>query len=327
MRRREFISLLGGATVVWPIAARGQQSAIPVVGFLHAGVADRLPKELAGFRRGLSEAGYNEGRNIAIEFRWAEGHYDRLPDMAADLVRRNVAVIVAAPTPSALAAKAATATIPIVFELSIDPVTSGLVASLNRPGGNITGVANLGAALVAKRIEVMHQVVPDAKLIAVLVNPSNPTLNETEMEDALATQAPLGIQIQFLQARTISDIDEAFAKAVELHAGGLIIGADAFFVSKHVEIAALAARYGVPTIDIERGFATAGGLMSYGGDLVDAYHLTGVHAGRILKGEKPADLPVQQVVKVELVINLRTAKALGLTFPLSLLGRADEVIE
>jgi putative tryptophan/tyrosine transport system substrate-binding protein len=327
MQRREFITLLGGAAVAWPLAARAQQPAMPVLGFLHGAVADGYTTETAGFRQGLREAGYNEGQNVAIEYRWAEGHYERLPDLAADLVRRNVAVIVAASTPAALAAKAATATIPIVFEIGVDPVASGLVASLNRPGGNITGIVNLSPAAFAKRIEMMHQILPDAKIIAVLLNPGSPTTSDATMTAARAAQAPLGIQVQFLQARTTSDIEAAFAKVVELKAGALVIDADPFFVSKQNETAALAARYGVPTIDIQRGFVTAGGLMSYGGDLVDAYRLTGGYAGRILKGEKPADLPVQQSDKIQMAINLKTAKALGLTIPLPLIGRADEIIE
>jgi putative ABC transport system substrate-binding protein len=325
--RRKFIAALGGTAFAWPLTARAQQSALPVIGFLHAADATGFDREMAGFRQGLHETGYDEGRNVAIEFRWAEGHYDRLPDMAADLVRRNVAVIVAAPTPTALAAKAATGTIPIVFELGIDPVAAGLVASLNRPGGNITGISNMSVALGAKRLEVMHQVVPDAKLLAVLVNPTNAGSTQTETDAARATQASLGIQVQFLPASTIGDIEAAFAKAVDLRVGGLVVGADPFFVSKHVEIAALAARYRVPTIDIQRDFATAGGLISYGADLAEAYRLTGTYVSRILKGEKPADLPVQQSTKVEMVINLKAAKALGVTFPLPLLGRADEVIE
>src|SRR5271155_3725562 len=269
MRRRNFIKAIAGSAAAWPLAALGQQqAAMPLIGFLHAGVADSFPKELSAFRQGLSEAGYNEGRNLAIEFRWAENHNDQLPVMAADLVRRNVAVIVAAPTAGALAAKAATSTIPIVFEMGFDPVASGLVASLNRPGGNITGIINLSAALISKRIEVMHQIVPAAELIVVLVNPTVPVLAEVERNDARATQGPLGIEIQFLQASTIEEIDAAFAKTVALKAGALVLGADSFFFNEHVEIAALAARYGVPTIDIERGFATAGGLISYGADLV-----------------------------------------------------------
>jgi len=325
--RRQFISALGGAAAAWPLAARAQQPALPVIGFLHAGVADGFVGEIAGFRKGLSETGYEDGRNVAIEFRWAEDHYDRLPDMAADLVRRNVAVIVASPTPPALAAKAATATIPIVFELGVDPVASGLVASLNRPGGNITGISNMSIALISKRIEVMHQVVPDAKLLAVLVNPTNAAATQTEIDDAQATQAPLGIQVQILQASTIGDIDAAFAKAVQLRAGALVISADPFLIGKYVEIATLAARHGVPTIHVQRNFVTSGGLISYGANLFDAYQLTGAYVGRILKGEKPADLPVQQSTKIEMVINLKAAKALGVTFPLPLLGRADEVIE
>ena len=279
MQRREFIKLLGGAAGGWPLVAWAKQPAMPVLGFLHAAVADGYSKEMAGFRQGLSETGYNEGENVAIEYRWAEGHYERLPDLAADLVRRNVAVIVAAPTPAAFAAKAATATIPIVFEFADDPVASGFVTSLSRPGGNITGIVNLSTAIVAKRIEIMHQILPDAKIIAVLLNPGNPTISDATMTDARAAQVPLGIQVQFLQARMTSDIEAAFAKVVELKAGALVIGPDSFFVSKQNEIAALAAHYGVPAIDIQRGFVTAGGLMSYGG-------ISSTHTG------SPASMPV-----------------------------------
>jgi putative ABC transport system substrate-binding protein len=300
---------------------------MPVIGFLHAGTAEGLAKETAGFREGLREAGYSDGEDVAIEYRWAEGQYDRLPELAADLVHRHVAAITAAPTPAALAAKRATDTIPIVFEIGADPVHSGLVASLNRPSGNVTGIANLSVALTAKRIEMMHQVMPDAKLIAVLVNPDNPNIIATEMDDARAAQSSLGIQIQFLEARGVGDIDAAFAKVVELRASALVVGADPLFNSKSEEIAGLAARYRVPTIDVLREFVVAGGLMSYGADRVDAYRLQGVYTGRILKGEKPADLPVQQSTKVEMLINLKTAKTLGLVFPLPILGRADEVIE
>jgi putative tryptophan/tyrosine transport system substrate-binding protein len=325
--RRQFISALGSVAVAWPLGARAQQPAMPVIGFLHGGVADGFTREMEGFRLGLKETGNDENRNVAIEFRWAEGHYDRLPGLVADLIRRNVAVIVASPTPPALAAKAATATIPIVFELGTDPVAAGLVTSLNRPGGNITGISNLSVALVSKRLEVMHQIVPDAMLFAVLLNPSNLATFQTETAFAREAAATLGIRVQFLEAGTSQEIEAAFAKAAELRAGALVIGADPFFVSMQNETAALAARYGLPTIDIQRGFVTAGGLISYGGDFVDAYRLAGVYTGRILKGEKPADLPVQQSTKIEMVVNLKAAKALGITIPLAVLGRADEVIE
>ena len=327
MKRREFITAVGGAAATWPLAVRAQQSVMPVVGFLHGGLADGFTREAASFRKGLSEVGRVVGRNIEIEYRWAEGHYDRLPEMALDLVRRKVAVIAAAPTAPALAAKAATDTIPIVFELGVDPVAAGLVTSISRPSGNVTGIVNLSAALVGKRIEVMHQLVPDAKFIAMLVNPDNgPTFN-TETVEAQAAQTPLGVQIQFLHATTGNEIEAAYAKAAKIRAGAIVVSSDPFFISKRADIAALASRYRLPTIHIYRSFAADGGLISYGADLVDAYRLTGVYAGRIVNGEKPTDLPVQQSTKVEMTINLKAAKALGLTVPLPLLGRADEVIE
>jgi len=326
VRRREFITLIGGAVTGWPIAARAQQSTMPVIGFLHAGSADGYARELVAVRQGLSETGYIEGQSVAIEYRWADGHYEQLPDLLADLLRHNAAVVVAATLASVAAAKQASATIPIVFELGVDPVRLGLVASLNRPGGNFTGIVNLSNTLVPKRVELIHQVLPNAVSIAVLLNPNGQNF-KTQMDDLLAAQKSLGVQIEFLHARTASEIEAAFPKVVEQRAGSLVIGADAFLTSKHDELAALAARYGVPTIHESRAFVTAGGLMSYGADLTDAYHLAGIYAGRVLKGEKPADLPVQQSTKIELVINLKAAKALGLAFPLPLLGRADEVIE
>jgi putative ABC transport system substrate-binding protein len=298
-----------------------------VVGFLHAGITDRFVKPVTAFRKGLSETGFEEKRNVSIEYRWAEGHYDRLPEMAADLVSRNVVVLLAAPTAALLAAKAATSKIPIVFELGIDPVASGVVTSLNRPGSNITGVVNLAVALMGKRIEIMHQIVPTSKVIAVLLNPTNRIVSNAEMTEALASQAALGIQIQFLEASTVADIETAFAKAAQIKAGALVVGSDPFLVNQNAETTALAVRYGLPTINIDRSFVTAGGLISYGADLVDAYYLTATYVGRILKGAKPADLPVEQSTKVEMAINLKVAKSLGLTLPLSLLGRADEVIE
>ena len=326
MRRRTFIKAVVGSFSAWPIVVRAQQPT-PVIGFMHAGVADRFVKPIIAFRKGLSEAGFEEGRNVSIEYRWADGHYDRLPGMAADLISRKVAVLVAAPTAATLAAKAATSTIPIVFELGIDPVASGIVASLNRPGGNITGVMNLATALIGKRIEFIHQIVPSSKVIAVLLNPANRAVADAETTGALASQEPLGIKLEFLEASTLADIEAAFAKAVELKAGALVVSSDPFLLNHSPETAALAARYGIPTINIDRSFVSAGGLISYGGDLDDAYHLTASYVGRILNGAKPADLPVQQSTKVDMGINLKVAKLLGVTFPLSLLGRADEVIE
>jgi putative ABC transport system substrate-binding protein len=326
IRRRRFISALGGGMIAWPLAASAQQPGIPVIGFLHAGSADGYASEMAAFQRGLRETGLIEGQNVAIEFNWVEGHYDRLPELASDLVRRHVAVIVAATMPVVVVVKQATDTIPIVFEFGGDPVHFGLVTSLNRPGGNVTGIVNLSNSLVPKRVELMHAVVPNAALIAVLLNPDSPNAR-LQMDDVQEAQKLLGIQIQFLQARAMGDIDAAFAKVEELRAGGLVIGADPYLTSNWEKIAALATRYGVPTSHERRDFVAAGGLMSYGADLAEAYHLAGIYTGRILKGEKPADLPVQQSTKVELSLNLKTAKALGITFPLTLLARADEVIE
>jgi len=328
MKRREFISLVGSAAVVWPLVARAQQPALPVIGFLHGGSADGYARETAAFRQGLRETGSIDGQSVAIKYHWADGQYDRLPALAADLVRRDVAVIAAFSLPSTLAAKAATDVLPIVFEQGgVDPVRGGLVASFNRPGGNITGIVSLVGELIAKKIELMHEVAPNAALIAVLVNPGNQNI-ETEIRDVGgAAQALLGIQIKILRASTLSDIETAFTKIVELRVGGLVIGGDSYFHSKQEQIAALATRYAVPTIHYIREFVTVGGLMSYGADFADSYRLVGGYTGRILKGEKPADLPVQQATKVALYINLKTAKALGVTVPLPLLGRADEVIE
>jgi putative tryptophan/tyrosine transport system substrate-binding protein len=329
MKRREFITLVGGCAIAWPLSVRAQQTTVPVVGFLHgAALADGFAKaEAAGFRSGLAETGYIEGRNVVIEYRWAESHYDRLPDLATDLIRRNVAVIAAGTTPAALAAKAATATIPIVFQFGVDPVKAGVVSSLNHPGGNVTGIVNLSPGLMAKRIELIHQVVPDAKIIAALLNPAVPAFSDQEVADAQAAHTALGIQVELLAASTPAAVDAAFSKAVELHAVALVVGSDILFIVRPIEMAALAMRFGIPSIHPVRGFVAAGGLMSYGSDFVDAYRLMGIYTGRVLKGEKPANLPVQQATKFEMVINLKAAKALDLTLPIALLGRADEVIE
>jgi putative tryptophan/tyrosine transport system substrate-binding protein len=327
MRRREFISLLGSAAVAGPLAARAQQP-MPVIGFLHSVSFDNLAHLVQSFHQGLKEAGFVEGRNVSIEYRWAEGHYDRLPALAADLVRRQVAVI-AAPggTPTALAAKAATATIPIVFLVGVDPVTAGLVASLNQPGSNVTGVSILNVDVVAKRLELLHELVPTAAVIALLVNPTNPVYTEPEIKEARDAAGSLGLQLHVLNASNEDEIDAAFATMVREGAGALVLSPDPFFNGRRVQLAALEARYAIPVIADRREFVEAGGLMSYGPNLADANHQVGVLVGRILKGARPADLPVQQVVKIELVINLKTAKTLGIAIPMPLLGRADEVNE
>jgi putative ABC transport system substrate-binding protein len=328
MRRRDFISLFGGAAVAWPLAARAQQAAMPVIGFLASRAPGDDPHLLTAFRLGLKEAGYIEGQNVAIEYRFAENQYDRLPALAADLVRRQVTVI-AANGPAARAAKAATATIPIAFAAGFDPVEAGLVASLNRPGGNITGVSFMDVELGPKRLELLHELVPTVTVIAVLVNPSDPARAETTSKELQAAAHSLGLQqLHVLHASTERDFDTVFASLVQLRAGGLVIGGEPFFNSRSEQLGELTMRHAVPTVYQLRTFAAAGGLASYGGaSLAELYRLVGVYTGRILKGEKPADLPVQQASKVELIINLKTARALGLTVPLSLLGRADEVIE
>jgi putative ABC transport system substrate-binding protein len=326
MDRRAFIGGIAGGVLVMPLVAPAQQPAIPVIGFLNSRAADDDPHLLAAFRQGLKEVGYVEGQNVAIEYRFAEGHDDRLPALAADLVRRRVTVI-AANGLAAQRAKAATATIPIVFTAGFDPVEVGLVASMSRPGGNITGVMVLDVELGPKRLELLHAFVPAATVIAVLVNPADPARAEITAKKLQAAARRLGLQLEVLHASADRDFDTVFASLIQLRAGGLVIGGDPFFNSRSEQLGTLALRHAVPTIYQLRAFAAAGGLMSYGANLTDSYRLTGVYTGRVLRGEKPADLPIQQATKVELVINLQTAKALGLTIPQSLLGRADEVIQ
>jgi putative tryptophan/tyrosine transport system substrate-binding protein len=325
MRRREIITLLGAAAV-WPLAARAQSSAMPVIGFLNVASPAGYENYLAAFRDGLKEVGYVEGQNVAIEYRWAEGHYDRLPEAAADLVRRRVSVIVAN-TAASLVAKNATGTIPIVFTTGVDPVQLGLVSNLRRPGGNVTGVSQLNAQLGPKRVELAHELLPTATKLALLVNPGDPALVESMSNEVRGAAGPLGVQVDVVRASTDADIEAAFAGFSRQEAGVMVIGADAYFSGRSRLLAELSQRYAVPAIYQTNEFASAGGLMSYGGSVTDSYHLAGGYAGRILKGEKPADLPVQQSTKVQLVVNLKAAKALGITIPLSLLGRADEVIE
>jgi ABC-type uncharacterized transport system substrate-binding protein len=327
MRRREFITLLVGAAAAWPLAARAQQPGTLVIGFLDSKSPDDSAHIVAAFRRGLNGSTFIEGQNVAIEFRWAQNQYDQLPALAADLVRRRVDVIAATGGPAALAAKAASATIPIVFRLAADPIAAGLVASLSRPGGNITGVTSLNLEVGPKRLEFLHELVPTATIMAALVNPTNPINAERLSRDLQATARLLGLQLHLLHASSDADIDAVFATLTELRAGGLVIGTDALFTSRDEKLAALALRYRIPTIYQWREFVAAGGLMSYGGSFADSYRLAGVYTGRILKGEKPADLPVQQATKLELFINLKTAKALGITVPPTLLALADEVIE
>ena len=327
MKRREFISLVGGTVATWPLAAHAQQPAMPIIGFLDSKSPEASAHLVAEFRRGLNGSAFIEGQNVAIEFRWAQNQYDQLPALAADLVRRRVDVIAATGGPAALAAKAASATIPIVFRIAADPIAAGLVASLSRPGGNVTGVTSLNLEVGSKRLEFLHELVPTATIMAALVNPTNPRNAEILSRDLQATARLLGLQLHLLHASSDADIDAVFATLTELRAAGLVIGTDALFTSRDEKLAALGLRFRMPTIYQWREFVAAGGLMSYGGSFADSYRLAGVYTGRILKGEKPADLPVQQATKLELFINLKTAKALGITVPPTLLALADEVIE
>jgi putative ABC transport system substrate-binding protein len=327
--RRQFISALGGAAVAWPLAARAQQPTMPVIGYLRSDSPDASPKLRLEFNKGLNETGYVEGRNVAIEYRWAEGQYDRLPELAADLVRRRVAVIVTpGNTPAALAAKAATATIPIVFSFGADPVKIGLVASLDRPGGNATGFGEMNIEVTPKRLGILHELIPGAARFALLLEPKNSPTTPADVIELQAAGAAIGSQIEDVYAAaTIGELETAFASLAQKRVDALIVNPSPQFASLRVQLTALAARHAVPTIYWDRRLAEAGGLMSYGSNVEDLFRKVGIYAGRILNGEKPADMPVQQATKFELVINLKTAKALGLTIPPTLLARADEVIE
>ncbi len=325
--RRHFITLLAGAAAAWPLAARSQQPAIPVIGFLGGSSPEAAARRLRAFHQALKETGYVEGQNVEVEYRWAEGQNNRLPMLAAELAHRQVAVIAASGTAAALAAKAATSTIPIVFGVAVDPVKVGLVASLNRPGGNLTGIASLNVEVGPKRLELLHEVVPSATSMALLVNPTNPSMAEPFSRALQAAAGVLGLQLHVLHASSEREIEAAFETLVKLRAGGLVIMPDQLFLARSEQLAALTVRHALPAVHLFREFAAAGGLMSYGSDETEYYRMIGTYIGRILKGEKPSDLPVQQATKVELIINLKTARALGLSVPLPLVGRADEVVE
>lgn len=327
MKRREFITLLVGTATTLPLAARAQQRVMPVIGFLSSTPTEAFANRLRAFGKGLKEEGYIDGQNVTIEYRWAEDHEDRLLVLAAELVHRQVTVIASAGSPSSLAAKAATATIPIVFETAGDPVTLGLVASLNRPGGNLTGVTNLNVEVGQKRLELLREMLPAATIIAILVNPSAPAITEQFIRAVRAAATALGMQVHVLYASNDRDLDEAFATLGQLRADALVIGPYLFFNSRKEQLGALSLRHAVPAIFIYREFVAAGGLMSYGANEAESYRLVGIYTGKILKGANPGDLPVQRSTKVELIINLKTAKALGIAVPLALSGRADELIE
>jgi putative tryptophan/tyrosine transport system substrate-binding protein len=327
MRRRDFITLLGGTTVVWPYAARAQQPTLPVVGFVRDGSAEASTRYVAAFRKGLSETGYIEGQNLTVEYHWLEGHYDQLPALMADLVRRQVAVIATPGNVTTFAAKAATATIPIVFTIGDDPVRLGLVASLARPGGNATGINFFAQEVAAKRLRLLHELVPKAVRVGVLVNPANGAVTDATLRNVREVAPGMGLQIQILNASTIGEIDGAFATIVRDRVDALFVAADAFFVGRTVQLTTLTARDRIPATYSVRESVAAGGLMSYAGDFTDSFHSVGVYTGKILKGEKPADLPVLQSTNFELVINLQTARSLGIEVPPGVLSIADEVIE
>jgi putative ABC transport system substrate-binding protein len=327
MRRREFIALIGSTAANWPLTARAQQP-MPVIGFLNATYPAGFSEPLSAFLKGLGETGYTDGQNVAIQYRWAEGHNDRLPAMAADLVRSQVKVIAATSTPAALAAKAATSTIPIVFETGGDPINLGLVTSISRPSGNVTGATSLATeVMAAKGLELLHEVIPAGRVVGLLVNPNDPGVAEPQEREVLREARTLGLEVHVLKAVDEREFDGVFAKLHELRVSGLLISAAGLFTSHSEQLAALAVHHAIPAIYARRGFATAGGLLSYGSDITESYRLAGIYTGRVLKGEKPADLPVQQATKVNLIVNLKTAKALGINVPLPILGRADEVIE
>ncbi|MGB7858027.1 MAG: ABC transporter substrate-binding protein [Pseudolabrys sp.] len=327
MRRREFIKVIAGSAAAWPFAARAQQPTMPVVGFLNAASAEGYTKFVGEFRRGLNSMGFVEGQNVVVEYRWAEGHYDRLPDLAADLIRRQVAVIAATSTPAALAAKKATATIPVVFTTGGDPVEIGLVTNIARPGGNVTGATQITMELGQKRLELLHQLIPKATVLAIAVNPNNRAVAEVQIRDAQDGMRALGLKLEIVQARNEEEFDKVIA-GLPQRAGGLVIaGGDSFFLSESAKLAEITVRHKVPAIFHGREFAAAGGLLSYGASVVASYLLAGVYTGRILRGERPGDLPVQRSSKLEIYINLNTAKALGVTIPQGLMIAADEVFE